>query len=130
MSFVQETPTAKTSQSSAEITIPFLFKKFPPFRNNLLKLRQLMTTKAVVAGQAHRTKPKLCVASGMLYVNVRRLVSFFAEEEKPVSTNSQHRRHEDSVPREVRSAKEVHAAPSPCAALVVRKPPAMPQSIP
>ena len=111
MSFVQETPTAKTSQSSAEITIPFLLKKFSPFRNNLLKLRQFMAAKAVIASQVHRPKPKLCVASGMLYMNVRRLVSFFAEEEKPVSANSQHRRHENSVPREVRSAKDVHAAP-------------------
>lgn len=124
MSSVHDTSTAKTSQSSAEITIPFLFRKFSPFRNNLLQLRQLVAAKAVIARQAHGLEPKLRVAAGMVYRNVRRLISLFAEEEEPVSANSQHRRHEDSVPREGSRAKDACGALFATPAL--GKPPAMP----
>ena len=112
MSSVHDTSTAKMSQSSAEMTIPFLFKKFSPFRNNLLQFRQLVATKTVIARQTNRHKPELRETPGVVYMNVRGLGSFLTVKEKPVTANPQHRRHDASVPRDV-FGSEAESFPTP-----------------
>ncbi len=97
LSSVQLTSTARGSTSTAKVLIPFLHKRFSVLLNNPLYFRQLSATETSRLHQRYRVEPKLGVSFSLLYMNVWRLVSFQAEEEKPVSFDSQDHRHNASL---------------------------------
>ena len=50
-------------------------------------LRKFVTPKAAIISQGNGLKPKLCIATGMSNMNVRRFSPLETEKEKAVSPN-------------------------------------------
>src|ERR1022692_1157147 len=63
--------------------------------NQPFNFAQIAAAKTVVRHEAHRVEPKFGFMLGGSHVNVRRLLSFVAEEKKPVTPNSQDTRHNE-----------------------------------
>src|SRR5437867_3926967 len=92
-SFEHDTSTASNSALSAKVIIPFLQKVLSFLQNDLAEFGQFVSAKSARVRQGDRFEPKLGIPSGVGDVNMRRLASFQAEEEKPISPNPQNGWH-------------------------------------
>lgn len=98
-SFVHEASTARTSTRSTEVFMPSPQEQFPIVYDDLSDRRQLMIPKSSHVCQSDRCEPELRVPPRVSHMNMWRLAALHAEEEEPIATNSEYRRHSASLPR-------------------------------
>jgi hypothetical protein len=97
VSAVQTTSIARASALFGKVLIPFLHEKLFILDNQPSNLGNLVTSKTTHIRQSHGLKPELGIPTSMGHMNMSRFSSLHAEEEKPVSTDPQQRRHEASL---------------------------------
>src|SRR5665213_212622 len=76
---------------------------------------QFLFFESVIVFQFHRIQPKLCRAIAFVNMNVRRFVSFLAEEEKFEPANSQNRWHIFNLRASIKSPLLSKCSPTPAA---------------
>ncbi len=67
-------------------------------RDQLDQRRQFRTPEPNVGSQRHGRQPELRVALGLFNVNVRRFLTFVAEEEEPEPSDVEDGRHSGNLP--------------------------------
>ena len=67
-------------------------------RDQLDQRCQFRTPEADVGSQRHGRQPELRVALGLFHVNMRRLLTFVAEEEEPETSDVEDGRHSGNLP--------------------------------
>src|ERR1017187_3663660 len=88
-SSVNVTFTASATGLAVVVFIPSQYKLFAIFFNHFTQRRQLMAAERARLGQfLHRFEPELRVFLRSLHVDVRRLMPFAAEKEKPKPARS------------------------------------------
>jgi len=76
------------------------------FYDDPVNFGQLMPTKTPYVRKRYRLQPILRVPSGVCHMNVWRFTPFHAEEEEPVSTNPQKRRHLGTLSEQLEKGKK------------------------
>jgi len=81
---VNETSTASAMVLLAKVLIPSHNKRFTMLLNQIVKFAEFGATKAAGFSERDWREPKLGIPLGLLHVNMMRLYTLTAEEEKPI----------------------------------------------